>query len=487
MTRIRMSELTALPLLRIGGFAALHLMLALYLMPGWTYAVVATLMFAALLGHFELKARLRLAGTTFPDIFLLVFYVRYAATPFFAPLFCGDVNIFNQIKFSSCDEIYSLQALTYLFVGQVLFSAITLLFWTRQGADEPTAANEIAVDTECLAMICFIIFMGIAVLPLVYPPLTRLPSVNQVFMPSAYFALAILVTYILASPRYRLLKATAAAVFTVYLLKVISGAVLTPALTAVLVAYLVYYRRSQRTNLKWLAVIGFIFITAYPATLNFRYHDWYQKRYETASVAEKAYAFVVNYFEYNAETIACYWSDETDKKACFESGRLHFLLYRFAHLPHVARAMDVTPEKIPFWGGESYRPLLFALVPRAVYPDKPLENLGGYFATDYWQSYTKGMSMNLPIEAEAYLNFGKIGIVLCPVAIALIFLGIQRLPLGRLPEGDNLKLLLTLPLIFPDGNFSLIFGNAIKYLIVFAVILYAAGWSWNRLRRETAK
>ena len=73
------------------------------------------------------------------------------------------------------------------------------------------------------------------------------------------------------------------------------------------------------------------------------------------------------------------------------------------------------------------------------------------------------------------------------MAIALIFLGFQRLPLGRLPEGDNLKLLLTLPLIFPDGNFSLIFGNAIKYLIVFAVILYAAGWSWNRLRRETAK
>lgn len=465
---------------------ALHGLTAVYFMPSWQHALLATAMFALLLVYFAAKNRFRLAETSIPDVFLLIFYARYALPPFFASLYCGYPLAINGLAFSECEEIYSAEAMAYLLIGQGLFVVSIISLWPRRKAHEPVIEASIDPEIERLGMLCFVIFFAIAVVPFLYPPISSIPSINQVFMPSAYLSLAILVTYLIGSKNFWPFKSLAVAVFVIYLLKLTSNAILTQALTAVLLVFIVYYRSSLRLSVRWIAVIAFVFATAYPATGDFRHKDWYFKEYEDYTVAEKAAAFVKNYFEFNINTASCFLFNDLEDRLCIKDGRIKLMLQRLAHLPHASRAMAVTPDEIDYWAGESYTPLLFALVPRAIYPNKPEERLGGYFNTEYWHSKTEGMSMNVPVEVEAYLNFGRSGLILSPAVIALIFLGIRWMPMSRMPEIENLKLLIVLPLLFPDGNFSLIFGNAIKFFICFAVILYSLGWTWRKGRSPSS-
>ncbi len=474
---------TTLPIYaRIAAFTVLHGAAALYLMPGWQHAIIATAMFALIFLYFEIKERRGLSGSHVADIFLLIYYARYAVPPFFAPWFCAEPIHFNGLYLADCESVYSSSAMMYLLAGQAVFSLLVLLYWPRFPKSASTVSVSITVGEERLGLLCFGIFFAIALLPVIYPPFAAVTSLNQIFAPSAYLALAILITYVLESKRYWPLKLAALAMFAAYMLKLTSGSILTPVLTTLLIAFLVYYRKSNQLSLKWLAVIALIFVTAYPATGHFRDYDWYDKKFEDSTIPEKAYAYIAHYVSFNVKTVSCFMESGDGSGDCFLDGRLNLMLQRLAHLPHATRAMAVTPETIDYWAGESYKPLLFSLVPRALYPDKPQEVLGSYFNTDYWLSRTEGMSMNLPVEVEAYLNFGKLGFVLSPALIALVFIGIYRLPLGKIPEGANLKLILALPLVFPDGNLSLIFGNAIKFMVLFAVLLVCVRWSLDRLK-----
>lgn len=91
-------------------------------------------------------------------------------------------------------------------------------------------------------------------------------------------------------------------------------------------------------------------------------------------------------------------------------------------LSAISLVKEKTPSTIPYWNGESYLPMLTKLIPRFLWPDKPTENMGQLFGHRYgilaWDNIRT--SMNTPIIAEAYMNFGETGFYLIFFIMALV-------------------------------------------------------------------
>ena len=81
-----------------------------------------------------------------------------------------------------------------------------------------------------------------------------------------------------------------------------------------------------------------------------------------------------------------------------------------------------TPAIVPFWDGESYTNLVYKFIPRFIWKDKPKENSGQEFGHRYFilDDTDKSTSMNTPLLAEAYMNYGYFGIVTILFFMALL-------------------------------------------------------------------
>ena len=143
----------------------------------------------------------------------------------------------------------------------------------------------------------------------------------------------------------------------------------------------------------------------------------------------------------------------------------------------IAMVKEKTPAKVPYWNGESYVNLVYKFIPRFIWKDKPSEEMGQLFGHRYdilnkWNFTT---SMNTPIIAEAYMNFGVIGFFLVFIIMSFIMARAfitsnikNRMEVNSLNfilSGLNVAIVLTF-LIQWESNFSMIFG---KITILFIV------------------
>jgi hypothetical protein len=87
-----------------------------------------------------------------------------------------------------------------------------------------------------------------------------------------------------------------------------------------------------------------------------------------------------------------------------------------------------TPNQVPYWEGESYTNLLYKFIPRFLWKDKPKEDMGQRFGHRYSILADNNLttSMNTPILAEAYMNFGLVFVfiifIFMSILMALTFL-----------------------------------------------------------------
>lgn len=102
---------------------------------------------------------------------------------------------------------------------------------------------------------------------------------------------------------------------------------------------------------------------------------------------------------------------------------------RLSHLMTFAEVIELTPNYVPYWMGETYYPLLFKIIPRLFYPDKPLEVTGQAFGHRYGflhpQDYVT--SYNLPQLIEFYSNFGIFGVLIGMFFLGIVYKSIQHI------------------------------------------------------------
>jgi len=90
-----------------------------------------------------------------------------------------------------------------------------------------------------------------------------------------------------------------------------------------------------------------------------------------------------------------------------------------------------------FAQGETLWQALIAVVPRAIWPDKPVFAGSGGLVTQYTGiSFSEGTSVGIGQVMEFYINFGSLGVVVGFLIFGVVIAAIDRFAAMRLSEGD---------------------------------------------------
>ena len=130
---------------------------------------------------------------------------------------------------------------------------------------------------------------------------------------------------------------------------------------------------------------------------------------------------------------------------------------------------------MPYWDGITYLPIFTKFIPRVVWPDKPVENMGQQFGHKYNRLKDEDTftSMNTPILAEMFMNFGVWGMYLGCALLALIYLLIENV-FNRKSNNqfDNVLNISFLINAFSwETNATQLIGIFIIYYIVYLVLI----------------
>lgn len=151
-------------------------------------------------------------------------------------------------------------------------------------------------------------------------------------------------------------------------------------------------------------------------------------------------------------------------------------LGRINHSVVNAAIIDYTPTRQPYRYGATLMPLVTKWIPRAIWADKPREDLGNRWAHEYGFLGPGDMvtSFNLPWLPEFYMNFGTLGIVCGMLLLGVLFRVFHRLfweaPRGPLEYAFGLTLANSMMLA--ESNFSMMFG---AFFVGIAILLIFIG------------
>ncbi len=145
--------------------------------------------------------------------------------------------------------------------------------------------------------------------------------------------------------------------------------------------------------------------------------------------------------------------------------------------------VEVTPKKVAFWSGASYKTLFRGWIPRFLWKEKPKEHWGNKFGHRYHILYPSNhsMSLNLPWITEMYVNFGRIGVLFGMVLVGL-FLGFLdyflNSPKKRLVE-QSIGFTVLLPLFYHESNFTLMTGSIFPLILSFWLYFSFGFWLYT--------
>jgi hypothetical protein len=153
---------------------------------------------------------------------------------------------------------------------------------------------------------------------------------------------------------------------------------------------------------------------------------------------------------------------------------------RVSQIAGLARVVSWTPDRIPYWDGETYETLLYKPIPRFVVPDKLRANLGQDYGHRYdfidYSDYAT--SVNLPQLVETYANFGMIGVVVGMLLIGMFYGGVTaffdrpQTPLVAVAAGATV----VSSMLNVESDFATVNGGFIVQLPVLWLMMHGMTW-----------
>ncbi len=243
----------------------------------------------------------------------------------------------------------------------------------------------------------------------------------------------------------------------------------------VVLAPLLFCYTAERHKIPWipcLVVLAVCFVPYSGFKSEFRSYAWYGVEGDipiTSSPIQRGMAFIQLVTKRLAEGgVEAYTVAAESAQA------------RGSHLDLLITVMDATPTAIPFWGGETYRSILWVFVPRALFPDKPEKTVGQEFGHRYGILGETDVetSLNLPHQVvEMYINFGVIGVLIGMGIIGCLYRAVAAF-LDHPEAGERGLIIgcgLLTNLLCLDGDFSLIFGGIMYYMVVMYLTMRVLG------------
>lgn len=157
---------------------------------------------------------------------------------------------------------------------------------------------------------------------------------------------------------------------------------------------------------------------------------------------------------------------------------LRVSLARFSIVSRAAWVCANTPDRIPFLMGESYKPFLYAPIPRVIWPDKPvisdvlthIDRTYGFVETE------ANAAFGIGYLGEGYANFGVWGVI-----AVMLFQGVSLHFLSNLlnrPSSEGGAAIFTVLLVGMlngiGSSLIITYGSLLQMLVVCIIVLHLA-------------
>lgn len=393
--------------------------------------------------------------------FTLFFYTPVDINGYYA-LTYG--NVYNHVIYAKelakfikhhdySNEVFLLGLFSYN-LGYFLF--FKFIKKSRDGFKILRINNKELIILGLLTLIAVIFFYYIINLP------EYINGTQQLKFPLLYISYGALVLYIFNNKK----KISIYFLFLIYLLILIpmigdllNGSYFLPFFSIFLI-FTFYFYLDQKINNKSLILFILVILISFVifgTKGEFRAKTWYKSNIDTK---EKI-------FIYKNEI-----SSGINNLNFIEDNFLSRIYHSYGSLLIVTK---LSPEKVDFWKGESYKILASKIIPRVFWKNKPSDELGNKFGHRYGELNLtdKNTSWNMPVLNEFYVNYGSWG-----VGIGMFLLGILFRFLSTsfsIKDNNNIEKVISffilIPLFFLESHLSLLFGVVIQSYI-FLIILF---------------
>jgi hypothetical protein len=313
-----------------------------------------------------------------------------------------------------------------------------------------------------------IIFLLLHLAYFYIPLLQQIPSVGQILEPVGYIAYGMF--FILWSNnqlRSNSLKLFIIICFLLEFLKRFTSGALAQVLFLGLYMLLIIWYQRKRLPIVLISASLLFFLTFNSIKGEYRSLVW-GGDYSQSNPIEQAQLFVDLAIKRYVSADQVYQQEDN------YSSSTDSAINRTAYIVLFSEVMEDTPKPIPYWGGETYLNLFTSFIPRAIWSDKPTENIGNIFGRryGYLNQDDDVTSLNLPWLVELYANFGELG-VLFGMPLLGAFLAIIDLKLNS-PNMNSLEVVIGSTIIFKlidqESNFSLMVGSLLPFILTIYLI-----------------
>ena len=339
------------------------------------------------------------------------------------------------------------------------------------------------VPRENLITYVLILFLIFFVAYYYLPVIQSIPSLGQIIQPIGYMCFGGL--YFLWKKRKLSIGLTGFVFFIAFPLiwiKLIADVTLTPIVLFIIFYLLIRLWIFKKISLVPLVVIPVLIILIYPVIPIIRGALWVH--FDRDFIGEMAVEMTKDKHPHKLLVL----NEENTPVANEQKPvlglskvtktRYRGLIQRIAHMSVFTYVVDHSPSSIPLLEGESYRPLLTNLVPRALWPEKPEERFGNYFGRRYGfiPETDKGNAINIPWITEMYVNFGVHGVIggMLVLGIALSGLVSFLAHWSASPIEQIAGAAILFPLFFQESNLSMMVGSLPWQIIGIWMCFYIA-------------
>jgi hypothetical protein len=234
----------------------------------------------------------------------------------------------------------------------------------------------------------------------------------------------------------------------------------------------------RRVNKALVVVCAAALLLLNPVKTEFRENTWYGSGAEESRLNKAVYWL---------QTGFAYWSDvlqgrEHGQEAAFQ------LVRRTSMIDAVAHVYESTPVPVPYFMGETYAYFAYSLIPRIIWPDKPLATANRTLAVAYSLTTTEGAersTFGISIVGEGYANFGWFGAVGIMCILALVLQAIQRIFATPKSGPGGYALFLAFFVFFLNGlgtSAEILLGNLLQSMLFSYLFIY-----WVKEKQSSAR
>jgi hypothetical protein len=185
-----------------------------------------------------------------------------------------------------------------------------------------------------------------------------------------------------------------------------SSTVLELPLVGICIVLIIKWTYTRRFPMTLMIIVMAVIFFLQPVKVEVREQNWFGDSAQSVSPIDKAGLWISRATEFWGDALSGNRtiSDSTSKTL----SRSDFI-HQFAYVH------SLTPSVIPYQYGQTYTFFLVSLVPRVLWPEKPVANANAFFGVTYGITTEEGAersNFGVSLVGESFINFGIVGVML---------------------------------------------------------------------------